>query len=80
MDSIQDLLSARLPQEPPEVRVIKQFVRETYQAEVGVSIQAHAITILAPGAALAGTLRPHLRTFQRLCDTNKRIVIRIQRQ
>lgn len=76
-DSIADLLSKRDFDEPPEVRLIKDFIRKRFDVDVSVTIQQHQIIIGVKGAALAGALRMHLHELQRLVASNKRLVIRI---
>lgn len=63
--------------EPQEMVIIKEFVRETFRSNVGVAIQEKTIVISAPSAALAGALRPHSHTLAELCQTDKRLIIRI---
>lgn len=76
-DSIGDLLIKRDFEEPPEVRIIKEFIRKRFDVDVSVSIQQHQIIIGVSGAALAGALRMHLHELQKLCSTDKRLMIRI---
>lgn len=77
-DSIGDLLIKRDFEEPPEVRLIKDFIRKRFDVDVSVSIQQHQIIIGVAGSALAGALRMHLHELQRLVASEKRLVIRIQ--
>jgi hypothetical protein len=74
---IGDLLDTSRFEEPPEVRVIKDFVTEKFQATPHVTVQQTQIIIGVPSAALAGALRMHLHQLQQLCQTEKRLVIRI---
>jgi hypothetical protein len=76
-DSIADLLRNRDFEEPPEVRVIKDFIRKRFDADAQVTVQPRQIIIGVKGAALAGALRMHLHELKRLCATDKRLVIRI---
>lgn len=76
-DSLADILGKRSYDEPLEVVIIKKFVREKYKSDVGVTLQQQQIVITVRGAALAGTLRMHLHTLKKLCQTEKRLVIRI---
>jgi len=76
-DSIGDLLPKKRFQEPPEVRTIKEFVENKFQQSVGVTVQTSQISIQVKSAALAGALRVHLHELQTLCNTDKRLVIRI---
>lgn len=76
-DSIRDLLPQERFEEPPEVQVIKDFVLDKFQQPVKVTIQPTQIIITVSSAALAGTLRTYLHKLQELCQTEKRLVIRI---
>lgn len=77
MDSLQDIIGKRGFDEPPEIQVIKSFVRKTFSADVGVVMQTHSITITTPSAALAGSLRPLLHKLRKELDTEKKLFIRI---
>lgn len=76
-DSLGDLLPKDRYQEPPEVRVIKDFVMEKFNQPVQVAVQPAQINIQVKSAALAGALRVHLHELVELCQTDKRLVIRI---
>ena len=76
-DSLADILGSRQYDEPSEIGIIKNFVRRKYQADVAVTIREQHIILTVQGAALAGALRMHLHELKKLCDTNKRLVIRI---
>jgi len=77
MSSIADILAKKDYDEPPEVEIIKEFVRESFNSNVGVIMQNKQIIIVSKSAALAGTLRMHVRTIQQLCGTDKKLVFRI---
>ncbi|HSX46651.1 MAG TPA: hypothetical protein VLF87_01525 [Patescibacteria group bacterium] len=77
-DSLASLLDGTRYQEPPEVQVIKDFLREHYQADCQVTVQQRQIVITVKGASLAGALRMRLHQLQALCQTDKRLVIRIR--
>ena len=64
-------------EEPPEVQIIKKFMEQNYRQEVGVSVQPGHIIIHVQGAALAGTLRMRLHELKELCQTDKRLIIRM---
>ncbi len=76
-DSIGDLLPKKRFDEPPEIEIIKKFVRDNYKVTPKVTINDNQIIIGVPDAALAGTLRMQLHELQAMCDTKKRLVIRI---
>lgn len=76
-ESLGDLLAKKNLEEPDEVLIIKNFLRENYKATCQVVISPRQIVIVVQGAALAGTLRMQLHKLQALCQTQKRLVIRI---
>jgi hypothetical protein len=76
-DSIGDLLGKREFEEPPEVRLIKDFVRKRFDVDVTVALQQNQIIIGVKSSALAGALRMHLHELQELIASKKRLVIRI---
>lgn len=76
-ESISDLLSGRRFNEPPEIKIIQEFVQSRYKVTPVVSIAGEQIVIGVRSAALAGTLRPLLPQIKAVCDTSKRLVIRI---
>lgn len=64
-------------QEPPEVQIIKDWLRDRYQVAALITVQTNQIVITVPSAALAGSLRMELHHLQDVCGTNRRLVIRI---
>jgi hypothetical protein len=76
-DSLADLLAQKNFGEPTEIEVIKHFIKENFKSTCQVSINQRQIIISVPGAALAGALRMRLHELQALCQTEKRLVIRI---
>jgi hypothetical protein len=77
MSSIADILGKKSYGEPPEIKLIKDFVRQNFQSTVSVTIQPTQIIITTPSSALAGTLRMHGHKIAELCETDKRLVFRI---
>ncbi len=76
-DSLADILSKKQLDEPPEIRIIKDFVKRQFNSDCSVIIQSQQITIEVPGAALASSLRMDLPKLKQVCTTDKRFVIRI---
>lgn len=76
-DSLKDIMRTLDKREPQEIRIIKDYVMQHYNATPKVSIQSKSITILVQNGALAGALRMHLHELQDLCATDKRLVLRI---
>jgi hypothetical protein len=77
MDSLENILQTKRFDEPPEVLVIKTFVQTHYQADCHVTMQTSQIIIAVKGSSLAGALRMRLHELQVLCQTDKRLAIRI---
>lgn len=77
-DSIADLLARRSLNEPPEIKIIQDFVQSRYQVTPQITVSEKQIIIGVKGAALAGALRPQLLQIKAACQTDKRLLIRIQ--
>ena len=77
-ESLGSLLAGRNIDQPPEVAIIQKFVEERFHSKPEVVVQEKQILITVKGAALAGALRPHLPDLKDACQTDKRLVIRIQ--
>ncbi len=76
-DSLRDLLARKELGEPSEVIVIKTFLKDNYRAECKITIAERQIVIAVQGASLAGAVRMRLHELQALCQTDKRLVLRI---
>lgn len=77
MDSLYDLLSNRNFDEPAEIGVIKEFIREKYQAGCSVTMRQFDIVIIIGSAPLANQLRYALPELKERLKSEKKIVIRI---
>lgn len=75
--SVGDILSTRRSDEPPEIAIIKQFVREHYDAPCQVILRPDQIIIQVQSAGLAGSLRMKLHQLQTKIGDKQRLVIRI---
>lgn len=78
MDSLLQLLGDRVPVEPPEIKLIKNYAQTEFQAVVEVMVRERDIVISVPSAALANTLRLRTPEIKRLCATEKRLSFRIE--
>ncbi len=76
-NSLGDLLQPDKFKEPPEVQIIKDFIIQNFQQTPVVGVLPGQITISIKGAALAGTLRMRLPELKALCNTDKKLIIRI---
>ena len=78
-DSLADLLANRQFDEPEEIKIIKDYIFAHFQADSHVTMQSNQIVISVSNSSLAGALRMKLHELQQLCETKKRLVIRIGR-
>jgi len=78
MDSLFNILSKREIDEPPEIRIIKQYVRENFRENAGVLVRERDIVVTVRSSALAGTLRTRAYQIAKLLgDKPKRLIFRI---
>jgi len=77
MSSIADILAKKDFEEPPEIKVIKDYVLKKFNSKVAVTVQDKQIIVAASSAALAGTLQLHRYELTQVCQTDKKFVIRI---
>ena len=78
-DSIGDLVSRRVPVEPPEIARIKQFVLEEYNVTPTIMLSGKNLVVSVSSAALAGTLRMRIVDLEKIAQTDKKLLIRIGR-
>jgi hypothetical protein len=76
-ESLKDILLRRDDSQPPEIDQVKNFVFKRFKAQVRVEVRQNQLVIIAPGAALAGTLRLHIFELQNAVETKKKLLIRI---
>ena len=77
-NSLGDILRDRaIPQEPPEIAIIKRYLAEKYDATARVQVSDRVLIIGVNNASLAATLRLESHLLQEKCGTNKRLIIRI---
>jgi len=79
MDSLFDILSRRQTDEPPEIRIIKEYVREHFRENVGVLVRERDIVVTVRSSALAGALRARSYAILKELknDPVKRLVFRV---
>jgi hypothetical protein len=78
MDSLFTLLDKKDFEEPLEVKAIKKYVLNKFNAKVGVQVREKDIIVLVNSAALANTLRLSSPEMKRQCNLNKRLSFRIE--
>ena len=77
MDSLQDLLAKRMPQEPEEITAVKQYIEREFGMPSSVGLQGEALVITVSSASLANALRLRLPALQAAAGTSKRLIFRI---
>jgi len=77
MDNLQQLLQGRAPSQPPEIKLIKDYVQGAFHETVEVMVRERDIVIITHSAALANTLRLRSPEIRELCQTQKKLSFRI---
>ena len=77
-DSLFDILTRKDYDEPPEIAAIKSYISKHFDEAVEVVCRERDIIVTASSAALASTLRYHVRHLQQAADTKKRFIFRIR--
>lgn len=84
MDSLFNILANRVPDEPPEIKLIKQYVRDHFRERVLVAVRERDVIITVRSSALAGALRARSAAIQKILRSQlgdnysaKRLVFRI---
>lgn len=66
MDSLADLLARRKPDEPPEIKAIKDYIQHHFGEVVAVMVRERDIVVTVRSSALSGALRMHTHHIQQL--------------
>lgn len=66
MDSLFDLLANRIPDEPPEIKLVRQYVRDQFREQALVAVHDQDIVITVRSSALAGSLRARSSALQKM--------------
>lgn len=75
MDNLSDLLANKNLSEPPEAKIIKNFIFNKYGEVVSVKIESNKTIIYAANSALASSIRMDIPEIQKACDSDNRISI-----
>jgi hypothetical protein len=76
-DSISDILGARGLSEPPEIKIIKDFVHNEVGLTPDVRVTSTSFIVSVSSAAAAGTLRFKLFQLQRQLGNQRKIILKI---
>jgi hypothetical protein len=75
-NDIGDILSRKkIPSEPAEFAVIREFVKEKFQVMPELKLHNEAIVIGLTGSALAGSLRLCLPELEERLKTSRRLIV-----
>lgn len=77
MDSLHNILLQRDFDEPIEIKIIKAYIRNTFNADSEVIVRNRDIIIKVANAALANTLRLKGPEIKKICNTDKRLIFQI---
>lgn len=75
MDNISSLLAQKNLSEPPEIKVIKDYVFKKYGVDISVRVDNNKVIIYANNSALASSIRMNIPDIKKVCNNDKRIVI-----
>jgi ribosomal protein L31E len=75
MDNISDILANKNVSEPPEIKIIKDFILKEYDEIVSVKIELNQIIIYVGNSALASNIRMNIPKIQAACNSSKRVAI-----
>lgn len=78
MDQLKDLLKNNSPPEPPQVKILKDYLAKNYEIETSVVVSNNSYLIFAPNAALAHKLRVGSLEISAECNLDKKLIIRIR--
>lgn len=77
MDSLSDLMQSRKPQEPPELKALRDYVKTNHDSDAKVAVTAMGYSLTVDNAALASNLRMEVPQIRVTCGLNKKLFIRI---
>lgn len=77
-DSLADVLAHKDFDEPPEMKAIKTFVRETFDEDCEVLVRDRDIVVTVRSSSLANALRLKINDLRNAAITDKRIMFRIR--
>ncbi len=78
MDSLSDLLKNKTPSEPEEFTRIKDYVKQTYDHEVSVSLEKDQYIVYVTDNVLSTILHYESLKIAEACKLDKKLIIRVQ--
>ncbi len=77
MDSLEDLLKSKKPQEPPQITALKKYVEVHHGEKSQVAVTHLGYSLTVPNASLASTLHMEVPKIILECNLDKKLFIRI---
>lgn len=77
MNSIEELIKSRTPQEPHQLQAIKKYVMTHHGEEIKCTITQRGYSITVANASLASTLQMETPKIIETCQLDKKLFIRI---
>lgn len=77
MDNISDLLKAKKPEEPPQIKALKSYVLLHHKEIIQCSVSQSGYSISVPNASLASTLHMETPKIIKECNLDRKLFIRI---
>ena len=77
MEDIGDLLKAKRPQEPPQIRALKEYALEHHDIAISVYATARSYMIKVPSGAIAHKFRLETAQIIETCNLDRKLVIHI---
>lgn len=77
MDNLFDLLQVKKPNEPPQLKALREYVKNNHGENIQASTSQFGYTITVPNAPLASDLRMEVPKIRIECNLDKKLFIRI---
>ncbi|MDQ3093630.1 MAG: hypothetical protein M3Q70_00425 [bacterium] len=76
MDNLQDLMSNSSFIEPPQVKAIRDYVKQQYETDCSVNVTPRSYVLAVPSASLASNLQLEKQQIESDCNLDKPLRIR----
>ena len=77
MDSLKDLLKSSKPEEPKQVRLLKEYVSKFHGEKAQVRVTSSGYNLTISSAPLASILHMETPKIVEYCELDKKLFIRI---
>ncbi|MDQ2973413.1 MAG: hypothetical protein M3Q79_02940 [bacterium] len=76
MDNLQDLISNNSFTEPPQLKAIRDYVKQQYDSDCSVTVTPRSYVLAVPSASLASNLQLEKQQIESACNLDKPLRIR----